>query len=289
MKPSATKIRFCVLLLLLISCKKHDYCDGPPKSESCDLMQSLVYMLGEPDPETGEESPATFSQYRKEYDGNGQVSKVVAGLYTLRLYDSVTLLLRYNGSTVSFVDAAQPGDTLTTATFDAQHRLVKMTNGNVAEDDNPFSTTEFYYGGSRLSGFKIVYTGGITHLSYDANGNIVRMYRDEDSAYAGTFFTYDLSVAAKRQFYSDHFVNGGENALYLAQFLGWLPDLEPLNQRTYWKIVFNDDNPADDIPPYVFLEGYEDSHVYDGDGNLVSYNGSYTNIWSCAAKNDILN
>lgn len=270
--------------LLFVTCKKTDYCPDPPKKDStCELVQSFLFL----DSLSGDE-PGLFSQYRKEFDGSGKVRKVVAGIFELRLADSVSMLLKYSGNTVYFLDEKNPGDTFTTATFDAQNRLQKMTEGNATHPKrgfNDFVTTEFYYDNNRLSSFYIVYTGNPTRLTYDANGNVVRMYNNGDQAEAGTFFTYDLSVTAKRQFYTDHFVNGGENALYLAQFMGWLPDLEPVNRRTAWKIVYNDEDPNDGIPPYELAAGSESGHVYDGNGNLIRYNnGAYTNIWRCTAE-----
>jgi hypothetical protein len=99
------------LMLLSVTCKKDDHCIEPPKKDStCELVQSFEGQL---------------SQYRKVFDDNGKVIKVVAGLYTLGLFDSVAMLVQYKGSTVYLLDELNPADTFSTVTFDAQHWLKK--------------------------------------------------------------------------------------------------------------------------------------------------------------------
>lgn len=278
MHQPATKISLFVFLLLIISCKKHDYCDPPPKTESCDLAQSLVTpFVGEP-----------YSQFRKEYDpATGKVRKVVTGIYYFRLFDSIPMLLRYNGSTAYFLDETNPSDTFLIATFDAHNRLRKLAEGNATTDDGIFFTTEFIYSAHRLWGYTVAGYEDTVRLTYDGNGNLTRMYIDQTSATEGTFFTYDLSVKATGQWYSEYFLDGAENVLYLTQFMGWLPDLTPVNKRTSFKIVLRDEDPNDDIPPPVLLDGNLTDHVYDNEGKLLSYkanDNTYINTWNCNMK-----
>lgn len=264
--------------VLFVSCKKDPHSPNPShKDSTCELIQSLVFIDGLP-----EDGGGLFSQYRKELDGSGKVTKVVAAQYTLGLRDSVALLVRYNGTTVYLLDLKNPADTFSVATFDARHRLIKMTAGNVPEGRNTFLTSEFFYKDGRLS-YYLIWDLFDFHLSYDANGNVTRIYREQDGTDKGIFFTYDLSVTATHQFYSDHFsTNGVSDAVDLAQFMGWLPDLNPINKRTAY-IEVADEKPTFAAPGYVG-EHPITGHVFDSNGNLVSYNGAYINIYNCKAK-----
>lgn len=267
-----------ILLFILTACKKQDYCPPPKKDSTCDLIQSTLFN----DSLSGD-APGLFPQYRKEYDNAGKVHKVVAGVYTLRLDDSVALLLTYNGSTVYFLDEKKPTDTFSTATFDSQNRLEKMAAGNAPEPY--FETVSFSYQSGKLSGYLISDLFQY-HVVYDEKGNVIHIYNNYDTESEGLFFTYDYTVKAKRQWYTDHFPeNGVSNSVYLAQFLGWLPDLEPVNKRISWKNIFNDDEDESTSP--VITEHRLTDHVYDSNGNLVSYkagDATYTSTWSCEAK-----
>jgi hypothetical protein len=166
-----------------------------------------------------------------------------------------------------------------------------MTAGNAKTKwgFNPFFTSDFFYEAGHLSYYLIE---GIFdfHLTYDEKDNVTRIYRDNDSTDKGFFFTYDLSVTATHQFYSDHFsIYGVCDAVNLAQFMGWLPDLNPKNKRTSFIYVA-------DIAPTIAAPGYIGKHpitrhVYDSNGNLVSYNGlvwdndiMFTNVYRCAGE-----
>ena len=104
-------------------------------------------------------------------------------------------------------------------------------------------------------------------------------------------FTYDLSVSANGQFYSDDFqiYELSESTLYLAQFLGWLPDLMPKNKRVAVKIL--ERNPFDKTDLIPTYEATLTNHVYDANGNLVSYKATanqgaatYNSVWDCSKK-----
>jgi hypothetical protein len=91
-------------------------------------------------------------------------------------------------------------------------------------------------------------------------------------------------VKAPGQFYPDDFgADFNNSTIYLAQFMGWLPDLMPVNKRTAYRIVAEDD-PTDDEPPYVLGEGTLINHIYDSEGKLISYQSddlTFTSIWNC--------
>jgi YD repeat-containing protein len=250
----------------LTACKKFDHCEKPPKpNASCALAQSF----------RTEEEGRMETQYRKEFDYKGTVTKVVAGLFTLSLEDTITLLLNYNGNTVHFVKEQNPADTVITAQFDFAGRLISIAQGNAADDH--FEPATFAYSGGRLSAINIA--GNNLKTKYDGNGNILEMV-DPNVDGQDYYFSYDLSVKATDQFYSDAFLGDSYNSLYLAQALGWLPDLEPVNKRTHSRIALSDG--------YDLINNELTGHVYDNEGKLLSYNAgiSFTNVWNCNAKQD---
>jgi YD repeat-containing protein len=195
--------------------------------------------------------------------------------------------VRYQGKQVYFLRAANPGDTLLVARFDHKKRLKSIDLGSASDAYSDFKPTVFHYTGDQLTSLSIA-AFGTTKLQYDAHGNITRMYRYENEPTEGTFFSYDRSVSATRQWYSDHFRNGTENTVFLAQAMGWLPDLEPVNKRTSYKIVLHDEDPSDGEPGYTLIEGTLTNHVYDSEGRLTYYKDnaeSFTNTWNCTKKN----
>jgi YD repeat-containing protein len=242
-------------VLSLTACKKTDYCEKPPTkpNTSCALAQSF---------QTSEDHPGMVSQYRKEFDNKGRVSKVVAGLFTLSLEDSIPLLLKYNGNTVYFVKEQNTADTVIVAQFDGADRLISLAEGNAP--NYHFVPATFAYSGGRLSAINIA--GNNLKTKYDANGNILEM-ADPNVDGQDYYFTYDLSVKATNQFYSDAFLGDSYNSLYLAQALGWLPDLEPVNKRIRSRVAISDD--------YDLFNMELTDHVYDSEGKLLSYQCRY--------------
>lgn len=268
---------FAITICCITSCKKHDFCPEPPKTESsCDLTQSVITS-------NYEEDPFTHSQYRKAYDANGKVTKVVAGLFQLQLLDSIAMIVKYNNNKVYLLREGNPGDTVLIATFDAMGRLSKLTEGNAPNDR--FSSAEVTYTSNKLSRFKLLLTfipGGLNlDASYDANGNITQLSEDAPSDSQGFFYTYDLNVTATEQFYSDDFLGDSYNSLFLAEAMGWLPDLEPVNKRTSSRIALG--------PDYDLHSATLTNHTYDADGKLLSYQVqdggvTYTNTWTCGVE-----
>ncbi|HUP12624.1 MAG TPA: hypothetical protein VM187_10440, partial [Niastella sp.] len=259
---------FLAVLVVMASCKKHDFCDKPPKAKTCDLAKAFITWS---DKET-----TRRLQYRKEYEKpGGAVSKVIAGIFTgSGLSDSVSLLLKYNGRDVYFVREDNPADTLLHALFNSDDKVVRIVSylekedgwGNVTEEQYGFLTADFLYSSGRLE-----YVGSSAYpdlnVEYDANGNVVRMYDYYDDPNGGVFYTYDLSVTARRQFYADDFLFRTSNALYLAEFLGWTPDLMPKNKRVSVKVIQTKDyNPNNNVYNHTLTD-----HVYDANGNLLSY------------------
>jgi len=271
-----TTVLMSSLILMLIACQKHDPCPKPSKEETtCDLVKSILINIST-------DYNDTFSQYRKVYDAYSRVSKVVAGIFVLALDDSVTLALAYKGSTVYFLDVKRPSDTFLIARFDSRNRLARIEPGNVNTMYEDFETDTFTYSGDRLTGYStFVANDGdpyefTTRLTYDGNGNIIHMGEDDST---GMFYTYDLSATAMRQFYSDDFHFNVLNSFYLAEFMGWLPDLMPVNKRLTAKEIDPDN--------FELVDNTLSNHVYDDNGNLLSYEirgYKYVNTWNCTTK-----
>jgi hypothetical protein len=261
---SGTLIAFT--LLLFAGCKKHDYCPKPPDTETCDLVQ-VIETSGFKD------NPYTNTRFRKGYDPvTGKANRIVVGLFQLSLIDSISLLLKYSGNDVYFISEANASDTVLTATFNAG-RLVKMTEGNAPNER--LGTVAFSYGSARLSNIHFEFAGGFDLVpGYDAYGNVTELV-DPSDMNGSYYYTYDVSVTATHQFYSDEFLGDAYNSLYLAQFMRWLPDLEPVSKRLTSRIALSDD--------YDLYSADLTNHVYDADGKLLSYQALdiYTNTWDC--------
>jgi hypothetical protein len=288
------RITFAAAILLVIgvtACNKQDLNDGatPPfnqsaakKQTTCDLQQSVLTRDGSNGADAG-----TFSAFRKVYDASGKVSKVVAGIHFLGLQDSVSMLVKTAGKNVYFLKESNPGDTLLIARFNAKKQLQRI---DVSSDASDFKPTEFFYTNGKLTSLYIAPFATTKKLQYDGNGNVVRMYDFDNEPTQGTFFTYDQSVSATRQWYASHFRNSSENTMYLAQFMGWLPDLEPVNKCTAYKIVLHDEDATDDTPGALLIEGTLTDHVYDSEGKLTYYKDNseaFTNTWDCSDKSSI--
>jgi hypothetical protein len=263
-------------LVFLAACKKDDYCDKPTRHESgCDLMQVL-------ESSGSKDDPNPLSRYRKEYDPTtGKISKVVVGLFQFGLIDSVRLIPKYHNDNIHFVSEDNATDTVITATFDHAGRLLQLNQGNAPNDR--LIASVFSYSSDKLSNLHFDLSGFGFDLvpSYDSHGNVTQL-KDPTEVNQSFFYTYDVSVEATQQFYSDDFVGDGYNSLYFAEFMGWLPDLLPVNKRTSERVVTGD---------YELSNADLTSHVYDADGKLLSYQSgaTFTNIWNCDSKTNKAN
>jgi hypothetical protein len=226
--------------------------------------------------------------FSKAYDESGKVTELRKMQYGTRFPRPTTFFIEYRGLQVYFWDEEKT-DTMIVATFDPENRLIHMSVvRNVERTDD----VSFTYENNRLvmfieGGFNPVY------ISYNQNGNVTRMQEDTTTNDEGTFFTYDLSFKAKNQWYPDtYFAESYRkpvDMLYLAQFMGWLPELMPVHKRIAAKSVMRYD--YGETPEYMVLQDARlIDHVYDREGNLVSYkvdgrNFTYRNVWRCRAVN----
>lgn len=283
MKSSSLRLSLPLLLVLFASCNKwEDFLEthGPKPETSCELMQSF--------------GSGHISLFRKENDNTtGKTKKVIASAYTFNPTDSIALILHYSGNLVYMLMEENAADTFLVATFNDKGKLEKLARSNttVEPEKYVFQSLEFEYSGQQLSRYIII--GETTYdpeenetvkdmdapisISYDSYGNVVRVYNHEPYEPVEVTYTYEYSVKAKRQFYPDGFgADLGTSTLYLAQFMGWLPDLEPVHKRIASK------SSAD----YLGYDAHFTGHGYDSNKNLFSYRNSneetYSNVWSCS-------
>jgi hypothetical protein len=271
MKRTTAFLFFCTVLLFA-SCKKHDYCEIPPKPDGkCDLAQVI-------ESSSYKEDPFSRTRFKKQYDPNtGKVNKVTLGLFQLTLIDSLNLVVKYQGNKVFLLDEWNQTDTVVIATFDNANRLTSIAQGNAPNER--LVSAQFSYSSGKLSNISFDFVGKFElNAHYDAYGNVTSL-EDPSGTNQGFFYTYDVSVKAKQQFYSDEFLGDAYNTLYLAQFMRWLPDLEPVHKRITSQIRGED---------YILYSADLTNHVYDAKGKLISYQTdeftTFTNLWNCNGK-----
>jgi hypothetical protein len=212
-----------------------------------------------------------FNGFTKQYDAQGQVTEVVAPIFELILSDSIRLKVIYFPHQVKFVNIANTADTVVTANFNNQGKLIGMT----AHNDYSFATTDFIYTHNQLSSIQLPF-GLNVRFEYDSKGNVTRYRSDSGGGLDNAIFSYDLSVKVKEQIYVDYIAGWIYNTFTLAQIMDWTPDLSPKYKRTHATILFDKTDPWYD-------EEFTD-HTYDAQGRLTSYlAGEYKMIqtWNC--------
>ena len=210
-----------------------------------------------------------FNGFTKVYDAQGKVTEVVAPIFSLILSDSIRLKVIYFPHQVKFVNAANTTDTVITASFNNQGRLIQMTGNDY------FANTDFIYTSNRLSSINLIFDVTV-NFEYDSKGNVIRYQSDNGGGLDNAIFTYDLSVKVNEQIYVDPVAGWIYNTFTLAQIMGWTPDLTPKYKRTHATILFDKTDPWYDVE---FTE-----HTFDAQGRLTSYlAGEYrmTQTWNC--------
>ncbi|HSB91592.1 MAG TPA: hypothetical protein VLC28_00685 [Flavitalea sp.] len=210
-----------------------------------------------------------FNGFTKVYDAQGQVIEVVAPIFSLVLDDSIRLKVIYFTHQVKFVNAANTSDTVITASFNNQGRLIQMTGSG------EFANTDFIYTSNRLSSINLIFDVTV-NFEYDSKGNVIRYRSDSGGGLDNAIFTYDLLTKVKDQIYIDNTAGWIYNTFTLAQIMDWTPDLKPRYKRTHATILFDKTDPWYDVE---FTD-----HTFDSQGRLTSYlAGEYrmTQTWNC--------
>jgi len=217
------------------------------------------------------EEGSAFNGFTKTYDSKGRITEVVAPIFSLILADSIRLkVVYYSKEKVKFVNTAN-SDTIITATFNNQGRLIQMEGNN----DYSFANTDFIYNSNRLSSINLIF-GVTVNFQYDSKGNVIRYKSDNEGGLDNAIFTYDLSVKVVDQMYVDYIAGWIYNTFTLAQIMGWTPDLNPGYKRTHATILFDKTDPWYDVE---FTD-----HTFDAQGRLTSYlAGEYKmiQVWNC--------
>lgn len=211
-----------------------------------------------------------FTGFTKQFNADGLVTQVTAPDFQLNLSDSVTLDLHYATPAIYFTNHTIPGDTVITAEFNPQGKLVKMTG----KEGYNFSTTEFFYTANRLSSIRVF--GVESNFIYDDKGNVIKYQSAALGGLDNTEFEYDLSVKVTDQLYIDYVAGWIYNTFTLSQIMNWTPDLKPVNKRTRAKIYFDQSEVWYDV---AFTD-----HTFDAGGRLTSYNAGPYKMhlgWNC--------
>lgn len=257
-----------LFVIVLIGCSKQDFKDSGEEVPAVKLDKKLQGCVSAS--LYGEGSGSTFNPFRKTFDDLGRVTMVVAPDFEQGLADSLFLMLHYGKNVIYFINQNNISDTVSTAIFDNQGRLQAMLGSQFSS----FPTTEFFFSNKKLSSITTVGTN--MSFVYDANGNVIR--------YEGEFvyeFTYDLNTWIDQQVYVDAAGGWILNNFFLAQIMGWTPDLDPVNRRTHTRISSIDGE---------FYNVDITDHVVDADGKLTNYTlgGYQMNLdWACRKGNMI--
>jgi hypothetical protein len=212
-----------------------------------------------------------FNGFTKTYDADGKVTEVVAPIFSLILSDSIRLKVIYFPHEVKFVNAANTADTVITASFNNQGRLIQM----VGNRDYSYANTDFIYTSNRLSSINLIFDVTV-NFQYDEKGNVIRYQSDNEGGLDNAIFTYDLTTKVNEQIYIDDIGGWIYNTFTLAQIMDWTPDLTPKYKRTHTQILFDKTEPWYDVE---FTD-----HTFDAHGRLTSYlAGGYrmTQTWTC--------
>lgn len=249
-----------VLLLMQVwftGCSKIDWNDvwhDGNKTQRCDAAS---FMLGV---NSDQVNPFFFT---KVYDPSGKYVKEINAAFNNVRYPAdlvhYPLRLEYKPSKIYFIRMESPFDTVVTAWLNHQGR-VSYTSSKGGTYENTF-----VYRNNRL--FSIQWhteAFGVTDTCvYDVYGNIMSIAHYE-SFYGerdGYFYEYDYAKKAKQQVYFEETRNIN-NDFTLMQYMGFFPELNPVNLRTHSKLGLQQG--------YGF-ENYIGNHLLDAKGKLIQY------------------
>ena len=209
---------------------------------------------------------ANYLTFQKTVDpASSRVNHIKAGVYSITVQEYLEMDLHWQNNRVAFTSSSAPSDTILIANFDKKGLLKSIVPGNAPNEN--YLPTKFEYRDGKLSVMKIDFMGSelVSNFRYDRNGNITRIqeqpFNGTDMGYVE--YQYQNSAKANGQLYFDEPRGFSKNTFTLAEYLGWLPGLKPVNLRTHTKVVWEEGYEAHDV--------YYKNHVLDGAGNLVSY------------------
>jgi hypothetical protein len=241
---------------LLFSCSKKELFPFFAASKNfvgCDVMELI--------PPDGE----SLYGFSKTYDPvTGLINKVTTPLYSIVPADFITLDVEYAFGKVYFLKSGT-NDTALIAEFNQFGRVDKIQPGSSPSDVLPKTT--FGYTANFLT--SITTKGSTSFVAYDNVGNVKTIRDPHSQGLEDVEYTYDYNTVIKKQFYLDPIRGWIWNTYTLAQVMGWLPELVPVNKRIHTKILFTNTD--------VWEDAELTAHQLDEEGRLVSYrNGDLT-------------
>jgi hypothetical protein len=170
-----------------------------------------------------------------------------------------------SNTTIAFVNAAAPADTILVATLNARGKVEKITQGN--KPDYMFLPTTFEYNNDRLTAMNITLGSNTTksNFFYDNQNNITSIEDQPTpsvSVPGKVSYGYTTQKAAQ-QFYMDEPRGYSWNSFSLLQYAGLFPELNPTNLRTSTKVLWGNN--------YQAYNMNIANHQLDGNNNLTSY------------------
>ncbi len=211
--------------------------------------------------------PASSTQaFSKTFDPiTGQVKTISAGIYSIMISEHLDMNVHWQKNRVAFTSSSSPSDTILIANFDKKGNLVSIVDGNSPNEN--FLPTTFQYNGTRLSTMRVQFQGTelVSKFTYDRSGNVTRIQELPSNGTTPGYieYKYNTGATAGNQIYLDEPRGFNRNTFTLAQYMGWLPSLSPVNVRTQSKVVWEDD--------YEVHNVYYKNHQTDGSGNLIKY------------------
>lgn len=246
----------CTMILLFATCSKVDWHFLKQQGKKdCDVQS---YTLSFP------WQPSATTLFKKKYNASGdRISEIGFTFVSVGLpFTPYKARLAYHGLAIYLINVDNAQDTTM--------KIYLNAKGRVKECFGKFRVnyTKFYYdANNRLSSFDFDWGIAIRNVcEYDQFGNILRIVRDgPGSDRFGSYYVYDYSRKAKRQFYRD--APSENDDFTLLHYLGFFPELEPVHVRTYtWM--------GTETEAYWYKQ-HITNHKFDSKGRLFQYDLVY--------------
>lgn len=228
------------------------------------------------------DASSSYQTFQKTLDpATGKVNYIKAGIYSLMVSEYLEMNLHWQNNRVAFTAASNSADTILIAHFDKKGLLVSITQGNAPNEN--YLPTNFQYKNGKLSAMRINFQGSqlVSNFTYDKNGNCKKIQElplnGQDMGYVE--YEYNTGVKATNQVYFDEPRGFTRNTFSLAEYMGWLPGLNPVNLRTHTKVVWEDGYEAHNV--------YYKNHVTDGTGKLTKYEVAFSPSDASYEKHEI--
>ena len=233
------------------------------------------------------------SIFTNHYDLSGRSMEVEAGLFSGgSVFSNITLSVKWINGAIAFVDANATQDTVLIASFNKNGRIDKLVAGN--KPNANFLATSFDYDQSKLRAMYITLgTNTMTsYFDYDQRGNLISISDAPTSSVTipgKVEYGYAANEKANGQFYFDEPRGFSWNSFSLLQYIGFFPELQPVNLRTSTKVMWGNNYQAYHMDII--------NQKLDQQGKLISYDiaspGSTTSIshyninWSCNQSDNL--